>query len=425
MVIYVVKPGDTIYSIGQRYGISANKIIKDNEVKNVDSLVVGQTLVLLPDDKEHLVSAGESLYSIAKDYGTTVQSILGANSSITNPAVISVGEVIKIPSTKKIGTIEVNGYTYPNINMDVLRKTLPYLTYLSIFNYEVKANGDLVNIPDEQLIQEARKAKVAPLMVITNIDQGRGFSSDILHSIFSSKEVQQKLTDNIIQTLKSKNYQGLNIDFEYVYPQDRENYNNFLTTLTKTLNNMGYIVNTALAPKTSANQPGILYESHDYKFHGNTVNHVIIMTYEWGYTYGPPMAVAPVNEVSRVLSYAVTEIASKKVFMSIPNYGYDWTLPYVKGVAAQTVSNVEAVDLASKTGSIIQYDKTSGSPFFNYYDSLGRGHVVWFEDARSINEKLMLINKYNLGGVSYWTIGKYFPQNWLVLNSLYDVKKVI
>ncbi|AEB75367.1 spore gernimation protein [Clostridium botulinum] len=425
MVIYVVKPGDTIYSIGQRYGISANKIIKDNEVKNVNSLVVGQTLVLLPDDKEHLVSAGESLYSIAKDYGTTVQSILGANPSITNPSVISVGEVIKIPSTKKIGTIEVNGYTYPNINMDVLRKTLPYLTYLSIFNYEVKGNGDLFNIPDEQLIQEARKAKVAPLMVITNIDHGGGFSSDILHSIFSSKEIQQKLTDNIIQTLKSKNYQGLNIDFEYVYPQDRENYNNFLTTLTKTLNNMGYIVNTALAPKTNANQPGILYESHDYKFHGNTVNHVIIMTYEWGYTYGPPMAVAPVNQVSKVLGYAVTEIPSKKVFMSIPNYGYDWTLPYVKGVAAKVVSNVEAVDLAVKTGSVIQYDKTSASPFFNYYDNLGRGHVVWFEDARSINEKLMLINKYNLGGVSYWTIGKYFPQNWLVLNSLYDVKKVI
>ncbi|OOB76762.1 spore gernimation protein [Clostridium haemolyticum] len=425
MVIYVVKPGDTIYSIGQQYGISANKIIKDNEVKNVNSLVVGETLVLLPEDKEYLVSAGESLYSIAKDYGTTVQSILDANPSITNPSAISIGEIIKIPSTKKIGTIEVNGYTYPNIDIEVLRKTLPSLTYLSIFNYEVKANGDLVNIPDEQLIQEARKAKVAPLMVITNIDQGKGFSSDILHSIFSSKEIQKKLTDNIIQTLKSKNYQGLNIDFEYVYPEDRENYNNFLTTLTKTLNDMGYTVNTALAPKTSANQPGILYESHDYKFHGSTVNHVIIMTYEWGYTYGPPMAVAPIDQVARVLSYAVTEIPSKKVFMSIPNYGYDWTLPYVKGVAAKTISNVEAVDLAVKTGATIQYDKTSEAPFFNYYDSLGRGHVVWFEDARSINEKLMLINRYNLGGVSYWTIGKYFPQNWLILNSLYDVKKVI
>src|SRR3712207_5423888 len=136
------------------------------------------------------------------------------------------------------------------------------------------------------------------------------------------------------------------------------------------------------------------------------------------YTYGPPMAVAPIDQVARVLSYAVTEIPSKKVFMSIPNYGYDWTLPYVKGVAAKTISNVEAVDLAVKTGSTIQYDKTSAAPFFNYYDSLGRGHVVWFEDARSINEKLMLINRYNLGGVSYWTIGKYFPQNWLILNSL-------
>ncbi|KEH87624.1 LysM peptidoglycan-binding domain-containing protein [Clostridium novyi] len=425
MVIYVVKPGDNIYSIANRYGMSPDKIIRDNEINNVDHLVIGQSLVLLPEDKTYTVVSGDSLYTIARKFNTTVQSILGVNPSITNPESLSVGQVITIPSTRKIGTIEVNGYAYPNINVDVLRKTLPYLTYLSIFNYEVTASGELVDIPDENLIKEARDVGVAPLMVITNIDKGRNFSSDILNSIFNNEDIKQNLINNIIDKLQSKNYYGLNIDFEYVYPQDRDKYNRFLSEITKTLNDLGYIVNTAVAPKYRANQPGILYESHDYPFHGNTVNHVIIMTYEWGYSYGPPMAVAPINEVSRVLSYAVTEIPSKKILMSIPNYGYDWTLPYMKGSAARTISNTEAIDLAVRTGSIIKYDEGSASPYFNYYDNLGRSHVVWFEDARSINEKLMLINRYNLGGVSYWTISKYFPQNWLVLNSLYDVKKVI
>ncbi len=111
--------------------------------------------------------------------------------------------------------------------------------------------------------------------------------------------------------------------------------------------------------------------------------------------------------------------------MGIPNYGYDWTLPFVKGTKARALGNVEAVDLARKVYASIQYDYTSQAPFFNYYDSNGKEHVVWFEDARSMNAKLRTANEYNLGGVSYWTIGKYFPQAWLVQNSLFDVKKLL
>jgi spore germination protein len=60
-----------------------------------------------------------------------------------------------------------------------------------------------------------------------------------------------------------------------------------------------------------------------------------------------------------------------------------------------------------------------------YYDKDGKRHVVWFDDARSIQARLGLVDEYNLGGVSYWTINRYFPQNWLVLESMYDIKKVL
>jgi spore germination protein len=66
-----------------------------------------------------------------------------------------------------------------------------------------------------------------------------------------------------------------------------------------------------------------LYQGHDYPVHGALVDHVIIMTYDGGYTFGPPMAVAPLNEVVKVLNYAVTAIPREKIFMGIPNYGYD------------------------------------------------------------------------------------------------------
>lgn len=426
MIIHVVKPGESLYSISRLYNVSYNKIAIDNELVNPSRLVIGQTLVILEGIRKHMVAPAQSYYKIAAIYGLTISELTNANPQVTNPARIYVGQIINIPpSTRKLGTIEVNGYTFANISMAVLEKTLPYLTYLSIFSHEVKADGTFTTIDDTSLIAAARQAKVAPLLVITNLLPGGGFSSELAHTILSSVQLQNTLLNNVLQTLNAKKYYGLDIDFEYVYPYDRELYNSFLRRAVEKLRPLGFSVTTALAPKLSEDQKGLLYEAHDYPVHGKLASHVILMTYEWGYTAGPPMAVAPLNAVRRVLDYAVTAIPSNKILMGIPNYGYDWTLPYTPGTRATTVSNVGAVNIAARWGAEIQYDLTSQSPFFNYYDDNGKEHVVWFEDARSIRAKLRLANEFRLSGISYWTIGRYFPQNWLVLNSLYNIKKVL
>lgn len=420
-----MKPGESVYSISRLYNAPFNKIITDNELENPNRLVVGQTLVILEGVLKHTVAPGQNLYSISINYGLTLNQLLSANPQITNPSLIYPGMVLNIPSrTRKLGTIEVNGYAFPNINMDVLEKTLPNLTYLSIFSHEVNPDATLKTINDTPLIAAARRANVAPLMVITNIAEG-GFSSELAHSILSSEQLQNKLLDNVAEMVRTKNYYGLDIDFEYIFQDDRQLYNNFLRKAVQRLRPLGYSVTTALAPKLSGEMKGLLYEAHDYPVHGALADHVILMTYEWGHTYGPPMAVAPLNAVRRILDYAVTAIPRDKILMGIPNYGYDWTLPYQQGTAARSLSNVGAVDLAARVGAAIKYDPVAQSPYFNYYDENKRQHVVWFEDARSVRAKLQLVNEYRLNGVSYWTIMRYFPQNWLVLRALYDVSKVL
>lgn len=137
------------------------------------------------------------------------------------------------------------------------------------------------------------------------------------------------------------------------------------------------------------------------------------------------MAVAPLNKVIEVLDYAVTVIPPENIFMGIPNYGYDWPLPYVRGeTKADSLSNVEAVQLAYEKGAEILYDDEAQSPYFYYFGDDNVEHVVWFEDARSIFAKLMTANEYGFSGVSYWNIMKFFPQNWLVLSQLFDIYKV-
>lgn len=425
MIIHVVEPNESIYSIAKRYGIPALRILRDNGLMNPNRLVVGQTVVIMTDSLPHTVNTGESLYSIARNYGLSVADLQKANPQI-DPQRLIPGTVINIPlPSPRLGTIYVNGYAFPTINRGVLQQTLPYLTYLSIFSYEVRPDGSLSTIDDAPLIAAARAQRVAPMMVITNIEEGASFSSELAHTILTNEQVQSTLINNVINTLKSKNYAGLDIDFEYIFPQDKERYNAFLRRVSQRLKPLGYTLTTALAPKTSADQKGLLYEAHDYAVHGQVADHVILMTYEWGYTYGPAQAVAPINEVRKVLDYAVTEIPSEKILMGMPNYGYDWTLPFVEGSAAKTITNTEAVNLAARVGAQIKYDTTAQAPFFNYYDDAKKEHIVWFDDARSIEARLKLVDEYNLGGVSYWTINRFFPQNWLVLNAMYDVREVL
>ena len=107
-------------------------------------------------------------------------------------------------------------------------------------------------------------------------------------------------------------------------------------------------------------------------------------SYEWGYTFGAPQAISPVNRIRRVLDYAVTVIPRRKILLGISNYAYDWTLPWKQGTAARLLTNAGAVELAVSRGAEIRYDPRAQAPWFRYTDGEGRAHVVWFEDARSV-----------------------------------------
>ena len=422
MIVHVVRPGESIYAISGLYGVSPSAIINDNGLINPGRIAIGQTLVINEGVRKHIVAAGQTLGNIAAYYGTATKDVLAANRQITNPSLIYPGQVILIPHRGRIlGTIEVNGYVLPGTDISILEKTFPYLTYLSIFSYNANVDGSLTPINDGPYIQAARAAGVAPLMVVTN----QGFNSDVASAILYNTTAQNTLINNIVRILNAKNYYGLNIDFEYVYPSDRVVFNNFLRKISDTVRELGYSVSSALAPKLSGSQMGVQYAAHDYPVHGQYMDFVIIMTYEWGWLYGAPKAVAPINEVRKVIDYAVAVIPRQKILMGVPNYGYDWTLPFVQGTPAEIMTNVGAVQRAIDMNASIQFDPLAQSPFFTYYDRTGRQHVVWFEDARSIMTKLLLVNEYGLRGVSYWTVGVYFPQNWLVLRSMYNVKKVI
>lgn len=121
MIIHVVKSGESLYSISRLYNVSFNKIAVDNELADPNRLIVGQTLVILGGVRRHIVVSGQTFYTIAVTYGLTLSELNAANSNLANISLIYPGQILNIPtSTRKIGTIEVNGYAFTNITNELL-----------------------------------------------------------------------------------------------------------------------------------------------------------------------------------------------------------------------------------------------------------------------------------------------------------------
>lgn len=381
MEIYVVKSGDSVYSIASSYGIDANTIIFDNQLLYPYELVIGQAL------------------------------FIGVNPG------------------QPVREISVSGYAYPFISRWVLEQTLPFLSELPIFSYGFTMTGELIppQWDDRWLINLALGASVQPILTLTPFGPDGQFNNQLISSVVNNQAYIDNLIGNLLQTMGQKGYVGLDIDFEFILATDRDKFTDFVRQVSDAMRANGYHTSVALAPKTSADQKGLLYEGKDYRALGEVADHLLLMTYEWGYTYGPPMAVAPINQVRRVVEYAVTEIPREKLDLGIPNYGYDWTLPYERGMSrAKTLGNVEAVRLAISRGSEIQFDEVAQSPYFRYIDeNSGMQHEVWFEDVRSLQAKFNLLEEFQLRGCGYWQIMQWFRANWLLLDERFIIAKSV
>ncbi|MDE6590105.1 MAG: LysM peptidoglycan-binding domain-containing protein, partial [Oscillospiraceae bacterium] len=252
MEIYVVKPGDTLFSIALEHNVPMSQIILDNGLDSPQQLVSGQALVIRFPRVTHTVLPGETLSSIARQYGVTLRLLYQNNPVLGGRPTIWPGETIVISYQQTPGPdIFVNAYAYPYISDELLFSTLSYLSYLTPFTYGFTPDGDLVTLNDERLITAARSMGTAPLMHLSTLTQEGGFSNELAHIALNDETVQARLIEDIVVTLRSHGYRGLDVDFEYVFPEDAGAYADFLSALTRRLNPLGYPVIAALAPKTS------------------------------------------------------------------------------------------------------------------------------------------------------------------------------
>lgn len=368
MIIHVVEEGQTVASIAQQYQVPAEDIIYDNELRTPDRLAVGQALLI--------VNAGLAPERLV---------------------------------------LEAKAYAYPFTEEALLREAFRAIRQVLSFSVGFTMNGFLLPFDDRRVRELSAAYGIPVVLVLTPLTENGTFNSQLVHELVTNPATQDHVIEGLLWRTRTLSYVGVDVDFEYIRPEDREGYAAFVAKLRETMNREGKTVSVALAPKISDDQPGLLYEGMDYALLGEAADSVLLMTYEWGYTYGPAMAVAPLNKVREVAEYAVTRIPREKIYLGIPNYAYDWVLPFVRGESrATSIGNVDAVQIAVENQAEILFDEVAQSPNFQYIRNEIM-HEVWFEDVRSILAKLSLAAEFGFAGVGYWNLLKPFRANWELL----------
>lgn len=428
MIIHVVQPGETIYDIAANYNVSVIRLTEENGVTNPENLVVGQTIVIAYPEQVYIAREGDSLESIARQFGVTRMQLLRNNPLLSDRNFIYQGESIII-SYETQGSVSINAYAYPFIDRSILRKTLPFLTYLTIFNYRTISGGEIVGGDDTEIIQIAKDYGVAPLMSLSTLTYQGKSDIEVVNSILYNEEVLELHINTILNILRERGYYGLNISVVNLNQQNRPAYENFITKLSSRLKAEGLILFVTITPRAIVTPTEITFENVDYTVLGQEADFLQILSYGWGSSVGPPSATTPAFLTNILLENAITMVPPEKLYSGISVIGYNFQSPYVIGISrANALTTDAAIELALLTGSTILFEERSQAPYYEYYISTAGTqvrHIVWFSDARTIDSLMKFIPEFGIQGTGIWNIMSYFDQMWLVINSQYGINKVL
>ncbi|KYD27999.1 LysM peptidoglycan-binding domain-containing protein [Geobacillus sp. B4113_201601] len=420
MFSHTVQPGDSLFSIGRRYDYS----VEDLRIVNgltASNIVPGQAL-LIPL-YTYTVQPGDTLTAIARRAFVTLEQLQAANPHL-QPNALRPGMKITIPNISWYQATTLGYYVVrePSADRTMIRNFAPYSSYITLFEYHFAPNGDVVNeLDDVAAVREAWRNRVTPLVAITNLTT-QGFSPILASRVLNNPEARTNLIENIFYLVSRKGYGGVNIDFEQIRGEDRDLFTGFLRQLRDRLKPAGYVVTIAVPAKTSENIPWL--QGYDYGGIGAVVDYMFIMAYDWHHLASEPGPVAPIGGVRAALQFAVERVPRQKILLGLPLYGYDWVIPYRLGTIAKARSNQEAIHTAMRYQSFVQYSLADESPFFQYTDELGNVHEVWFEDIRSMGQKMKLAWQFQLAGVGAWQLTlRFAPGSWL-LRKFFTIRKV-
>ena len=291
-------------------------------------------------------------------------------------------------------------------NKDVIKTIAPFWATLEEDGTITDRGGN----DHDSVVDFAHKNNVSVLLLVNNAKQ-QGNNSPI-HSILATPSLRAKAIDSMEAYVKKYKLDGINVDFEMVDAQDRDNLSAFMQELSARLKPQGYLISIDVFPKQDeSNDVSIAY---DYAQLAKYADKIILMTYDNHGTWSSAGPIADIDWVEKNLKYALKFIPKNKLYIGLAAYGYDWSSKGVESLEYKAITK-----LTQDFNSPAVWDNSSKSPHFDYTDSNGIKHQVWFENSESLKYKINLVTKYDIAGAAMWKLGEEDPSSWQVLKGAF------
>jgi spore germination protein YaaH len=282
--------------------------------------------------------------------------------------------------------------------------------------FELKdAQGTLGNKADPAYVQWAHKLGYQVWGLVSN-----GFHPDWTKAVLGSYELREKLIAQILHYAHLYDLDGINLDFENVYVDDKERLVQFVRELTPYLHEQGLTVSMDVTIKSSSDRWSRFY---DRAALAQVVDYIAVMTYDEHWASSPKAgSVASLPWTEQGLRGVLEEVPNQKLLLGVPFYTRLWKEEKqpdgsVK-VSSKALSMMGAEEWIRQRKLTPQLDAASGQMFVSYTDPAdGAVYKMWLEDETSMAKRIALVRKYNLAGVAAWRRGFEQPQIWQTIDA--------
>ena len=287
----------------------------------------------------------------------------------------------------------VNWITENASSLKALQENHTNMDIIAPFWYTLNPDGSIVNRYGGHQYEAVNIASNNNVDVLPLINNNQSSNMMLVDPAIRTESV-----NNIIELVENHNYDGVNIDFEFIPPWTRDGYTAFIRELRQNMPS-DKLVTISVFPKI--NVPLDLHGAFDYGALARHVDRLVIMTYDHHWSTGPAGPIAPINWVEQNIEYALEYVPAEKLLLGIANYGYDWE----HAGNARDLSEKTALKIAENNSADIKWHSSFKTPYFHYRTDSGMEREVWFESGESTAFKLDLVNKYNLKGIAIWRLG--------------------
>ncbi len=306
--------------------------------------------------------------------------------------------------------------SFGSVNRASFEANADILDEVSPFWYSPSASGSLRygnDARDQTLVNLARDKGVLVIPTVHNVVNG----TDPVPAILRNPSVRARHIDAIVNETLTYNYDGIDIDYEFLPASLREEYSAFIVELAENLHAQGKLLTIAVHAK-DCDYCG-LGSYQDWETLGKVVDRLRIMTYDYHWRGGGPGPVAPLYWVNRVGAYAKGVVDPAKVVIGVPFYGYNW--PVGGGTArGQTWDMINDIIQTYDLDVNLKESNENGLVQENWirYSTRSEGtREVWFATSSGLDAKLRMVQEMDLAGIAIWQLGGEDPRNWEVIRS--------